>query len=146
MLVHSRDRILPELSESLGRYAKEKMRERGVEFRLNTRLTDARAGSVVLGDLEIPAHTLVWTAGSAPNPLTKSLPLGRTNGAQCWSIRRSRFPVTRAYGHWAIAPLWSMRRAEALSSHGSICVARSRNFGEKHSRESERPPAPSIPL
>jgi NADH dehydrogenase len=68
---------LPGLSESLGRYAQEKMGERGVEFRLNTRLTDARAGSVVLGDLEIPAHTLVWTAGSAPNPLTKSLPIGK---------------------------------------------------------------------
>jgi NADH dehydrogenase len=75
VLVHSRDRILPELSESLGRYAQQKMVERGVEFRLNTRLTDARPGSVVLGDLEIPAHTLVWTAGTAPNPLTKSLPI-----------------------------------------------------------------------
>jgi NADH dehydrogenase len=75
VLVHSRDRILPELSESLGRYAQERMEMRGVEFRLNTRLTDAREGVVVLNDGEVPAETLVWTAGTAPNPLTKTLPL-----------------------------------------------------------------------
>src|SRR6516164_8074488 len=75
VLVHSRDRILPELSESLGRYAQKRMEMRGVEFRLNTRLTDAREGAVVLSDREIPAETLVWTAGTAPNPLTKSLPI-----------------------------------------------------------------------
>jgi NADH dehydrogenase len=77
VLVHSRDRILPELSESLGRYAQSRMEARGVEFRLNTRLTDARPGMVVLRDAEIPAETLVWTAGTAPNPLSKSLPLDK---------------------------------------------------------------------
>jgi NADH dehydrogenase len=75
VLVHSRDRILPELSESLGRYAQKRMEMRGVEFRLHTRLTDAREGVAVLSDGEIPAETLVWTAGTAPNPLTKSLSL-----------------------------------------------------------------------
>ena len=36
VLVHSRDRILPELSESLARYAQEKMEARGVRFRLDS--------------------------------------------------------------------------------------------------------------
>jgi NADH dehydrogenase len=75
VLVHSRDRILPELSESLGRYAQKRMEMRGVEFRLNTRLSDAKEGVVVLSDGDIPAETLVWTAGTAPNPLVKALPL-----------------------------------------------------------------------
>jgi NADH dehydrogenase len=73
VLVHSRDRILPELSQSLARYAQDRMAARGVTFRLNTRLTDANPGSVVLSDGEIPTQTLVWTAGTAPNPLLKSL-------------------------------------------------------------------------
>ena len=47
ILVHSRDRILPELSESLARYAQKRMEERGVVFRLNARLADARPGVVV---------------------------------------------------------------------------------------------------
>jgi NADH dehydrogenase len=75
VLVHARDRILPELSESLARYAQKHMEARGVEFRLNTRLTDARPNVVVFSDGEVPAETLVWTAGTAPNPLTQSLPL-----------------------------------------------------------------------
>jgi NADH dehydrogenase len=75
VLVHSRDRILPELSESLGHYAQERMAARGVVFRLNTRISDAGPGRVVLSDGEIRAETLVWTAGTAPNPLLKSLAL-----------------------------------------------------------------------
>ena len=59
MLVHSRDRILPELSESLARYAQEKMEMRGVTFRLNTRITDAGDNVVSLGDGEVRTKTLV---------------------------------------------------------------------------------------
>ena len=73
IVVHSRDRILPELSESLAHYAQKRMEDRGVVFRLNTRLVDAQPRMVILSDGEIPAHTLVWTAGTAPNPLLKSL-------------------------------------------------------------------------
>jgi NADH:ubiquinone reductase (H+-translocating) len=74
-LVHSRDRILPELSETLAAYALEKMKERGVAFRLGTRLVDAQPGLVLLSDGQISAETLVWTAGTAPNPLIKCLDL-----------------------------------------------------------------------
>jgi NADH dehydrogenase len=77
VLVHSRDRILPELSESLARYAQKRMEERGVIFRLNTRLIDAWPGVVTLSDGEIKAETLVWTAGTAPNPLLQALPLDK---------------------------------------------------------------------
>ena len=77
VLVHSRDRILPELSESLARYAQARMEARGVAFRLNTRLADANPGVVVLSDGEIRAQTLVWTAGTAPNPLLRLLPVER---------------------------------------------------------------------
>jgi len=77
ILVHSRDHILPELSESLGRYAQEKMAARGVIFRLNARLTNFQPGLVLLSDGEIPAETLVWTAGTSPNPLLRNLPVER---------------------------------------------------------------------
>ena len=53
VLVHARDRILPELSESLGRYAQESMAVRGVTFRLNCRLSDCRPGVLVLSDGEL---------------------------------------------------------------------------------------------
>ena len=75
VLVHSRDRVLPELSESLARYAQEKMQLRGVRFRLNTRIVDASPGVVLLSEGKIHTETLVWTAGTAPSPLLKSLRL-----------------------------------------------------------------------
>jgi NADH dehydrogenase len=78
MLLHSRERILPELSESLAAYALEHMRERGVTFKLNTRVADARGGVVVLdSDEEIQTETLVWTAGTMPSPLLENLPVER---------------------------------------------------------------------
>jgi len=80
ILVHSRNRILPELSESLANYALQRMRARGVTFELNSRVSSARAGTVVVerkdadcSELEIATETLVWTAGAAPNPLPKDL-------------------------------------------------------------------------
>jgi NADH dehydrogenase len=76
ILVHSRERILPELSESLANYAMQRMRERGVTFKLNTRVTDARPGSITLSSAEeIPTETFVWTAGARPNPILKELPI-----------------------------------------------------------------------
>jgi NADH dehydrogenase len=77
ILVHARDHILPELSESLGRYAQEKMAARGVIFHLNARLSDFQPGVVTVSDGEIPAETLVWTAGTSPNPVLRSLPVER---------------------------------------------------------------------
>ena len=76
ILIHSGDRILPELSESLAAYALQRMSARGVTFKLNTRLADARPGVIVCGSgEEVRADTLVWTAGTAPNPLLQTLPL-----------------------------------------------------------------------
>jgi NADH dehydrogenase len=75
ILVHSHDTILPELSASLGRYALQRMAERGVIFRLKARLVDAKPGKVILTDGELAAETLVWTAGVAPSPVVKSLAL-----------------------------------------------------------------------
>ncbi len=78
ILVHSRDRILPELSEELAAYALERMAARGVIFKLNVRVADARPGAVILNTKEeICTETLVWTAGTAPNPLLQTLPVDR---------------------------------------------------------------------
>jgi NADH dehydrogenase len=78
LLVHAGERILPELSAGLGAYALERLRERGVEFRLGARVKDAGPGMVLLDPPEgISAETLVWTAGARPSPLLASLPVAR---------------------------------------------------------------------
>ena len=75
-VVHSRDRIMPELSEPLAAYALDRMRERGVGFRLSTYVegADVDAGTVSLTTGEtIRTETVVWTAGNRPDPLVESL-------------------------------------------------------------------------
>ena len=101
ILVHPRERILPELSEKLAAYALERMRERGVVFKLNSRLTDAAPGTVILKpDEEIPAQTLVWTAGTTPNPLLKRLPVERDKRGAV--IVDSTLAVRNFPGVWAL--------------------------------------------
>jgi NADH dehydrogenase len=74
VLVHSRDRILPELSERLGAYALERLRRRGIEFVLGVRVAGASREEVSLSDgTSIPTATFVWTAGNQPAPLVRSI-------------------------------------------------------------------------
>lgn len=74
LLVHSRERILPELGDSLAAYARRSMAERGVEFALGLRVEGGSRGRIALSNGEtIRSETLVWTAGNRPNPLVERL-------------------------------------------------------------------------
>ncbi len=82
VLVHSRERILPELSASLAVFARERMEARGVTFKLNARVTGARPGLadatlLLRPDEELRAATVIWTAGVRPHPLLELLPVER---------------------------------------------------------------------
>jgi NADH:ubiquinone reductase (H+-translocating) len=70
VLVHSRDRILPELGDRLAGYASGKLVGRGVELRLGVTVAAADADGVELSDGErLAARTLVWAAGNRPSPV-----------------------------------------------------------------------------
>ncbi len=101
ILVHSQKRILQELSETLGAYALERMKERGVTFKLGVRLADARPGMVILNSgEEIPAYTLVWTAGVRPNPLIQAL--GLETDKRGALVVESTMAVPGQPGVWAL--------------------------------------------
>jgi NADH dehydrogenase FAD-containing subunit len=104
------------------------MRERGVVFKLNSRLTDARPGAVMLKPMSgagkaqgrkaeagnnassiershqedevIPAQTLVWAAGTTPNPILKRLPVERDKRGAV--IVDSTLAVRNFPGVWAL--------------------------------------------
>ncbi len=81
ILVTPDEVILPELNRKLGIYAQRKLAARGVEI-----ITQARVSAMAEGVVEltnghkIPANTLIWTAGTTPNPLVAGLPLPQRNG------------------------------------------------------------------
>jgi NADH dehydrogenase len=81
VLVESGPSILPELGGGLGAYAQAKLEQRGVEVRVKTRVVGATDAGVRLSDgTEVPAGTIVWTAGLAPNPILVGLPCKTDRG------------------------------------------------------------------
>ncbi len=108
IVIHSRGRILPELSEPLADYALEHMKERGVTFKLGARVAGARRGVVVLdSDEEVRAETLVWTAGTMPNPLLRDLPVEHD--------RRGAVPVDENLAVPGHAGLWAVGDCAAVT-------------------------------
>jgi NADH dehydrogenase len=81
ILVHPGKVVLPEFSESLGLYTMERLKESGIDVRVNTKVTQYDGQSVQLDPGEsIPAATLLWTAGVTPSHLIQDLPLKKEKG------------------------------------------------------------------
>lgn len=81
VLVHSGDRLLPELSPELAAFAYERLAERGLEIMFGVRVRGAREDALLLeGGTDIPARTMVWTAGNQPGGLVASLPVEHARG------------------------------------------------------------------
>ena len=81
VLVHPGPVILPELNEKLGAYAQRRLAGRKVEIRLNTKVEGFSGGAVQLSDgAAIHTNTLVWTAGTSPNPLLETIPCAKKRG------------------------------------------------------------------
>jgi NADH:ubiquinone reductase (H+-translocating) len=93
VLVDAAPKILPEIPSRLGEYAARELSERGVEIHVGTTVESVTADEVTLGNaVRIPTHTLVWTAGVAPNPLLRELglPLGDRGHVEVDELLRAR--------------------------------------------------------
>jgi len=107
ILVHPGEVILPELSEKLGRYAQKKLEERGVEIRKKTKVSCVTPRGVCLSDgTEVNAATVIWTAGTQPNPLVKTLPCKLEKGKVCVDeyLQVPGWPGVWAVGDCALVP------------------------------------------
>ncbi len=100
VLLHSRERILPEIDESLALYAQDLLRDRGIELMLNTRLAAATAEHAILKDgTRLPTKTLVATVPSNPNPVVEAIDLPKDRG----TLRVDGFLRVQGYDHvWAL--------------------------------------------
>ena len=74
IIVQSGNRLLPEMSEKLAKFALQKLRNSGVEVILNRRVIEATQDSIKLNDdTIILTNTIIWSAGVAPGLLTSNL-------------------------------------------------------------------------
>jgi NADH:ubiquinone reductase (H+-translocating) len=101
VLLHSGDRIMPEVSEKLGLFAQKILQKRGVDIRLGTRLEAATGESALLSSGEkIPTKTLVSTVPSSPHPIIESIDLPKGKNSRL--ITNTHLEVQGAENIWAL--------------------------------------------
>jgi NADH dehydrogenase len=95
ILIHAGDRILGELDSDLAEFAQRKLKARGVEVRLKTRVNEITRDRVVLGDGQaISTGSVISTVGNVPHPLVGKLGLPQERGRilvdECLRVRGFR--------------------------------------------------------
>jgi len=100
MLIHSGDHLLPELDQSLGRFAEKNMRQRGIEIILNARASRVTDQSVELnGGTIIESGTVICTIGTQTNPLINHIPAVKNRGRL---VVNPDMSVPACAGVWAL--------------------------------------------
>ena len=116
VLVHSRDRILPELGDRLAGYASDKLVARGIELRLGVTVAGADRDTVALSDgARLPARTLVWAAGTRPSQVSLD------GGARVGGGPVQVGPTLRVRGSDRIWAVGDCARIPDLSRRGATC-------------------------
>lgn len=83
LLLEARDALLPPVPKELQLYSKKRLEGMGVEVHLNTQVSGAEDGKVLLADgAVIPSYTIVWSAGVQASPLAAELGLPRAAGGR----------------------------------------------------------------
>jgi NADH dehydrogenase len=81
LLLDVASRMLPELDERLSRTADRVLRERGVDVRMGTSVTEATHEGVRLSDgTFVATRSLIWCVGVRPDPLVAALGLATAKG------------------------------------------------------------------
>jgi len=108
-ILHDSSRLLPEMPESLGAIAAQRMADRGINVRLGTRASQVSAEGVVLQDGEhLSGSTVICTIGTKPNPLIErlatriGLPVERGRIATQGDMSVRDFPALWAAGDCAL--------------------------------------------
>jgi NADH dehydrogenase len=115
ILLHSGDRLLPELSAPLGAFTLSKMHMRGVDVRLGAKAALVTDRGVHLDNGEIiQAGTVVCTIGTQPNPLLENIPAPKQRGRLTVNPDMS---VPDVEGVWAAGDCAAVTNAH----DGTIC-------------------------
>jgi NADH dehydrogenase len=115
VLVEHGPAVLSELDGGLGIYAAEKLSRRGVEIRLQTAVTSMSDRGVTLSDgTSINTRTLIWTAGTAPNPLLAALACSKEKGKL---IVDENLEIPGLPGVWALGDCAAIRDRQSGKLH-----------------------------
>jgi len=111
VVVDPGDRIMHEMSESLAEYGLQLLKKRGMEFRLNTRVSKVTTHGLEFegGDL-IETCTPIWAAGTSPQSVIANLPCADKRGR----IEVNEYFEVDGYpGVWAIGDCAQIKDPES---------------------------------
>jgi NADH dehydrogenase len=123
VLVEAGPRLVPMFHPALSQSAADDLRARGVEVRLDTRLTEVTTEGVALGTKWIPAANVIWAAGVRASSLGASLPAerdawGRVKVASDCSL--PEHPEIFVIGD--LAHSWCESKGEVLPAVGGVAL------------------------
>ncbi len=118
VLVDPVERLMPELkSDRLAAYAETKLREAGVEVRLQTKITAAGPDFVELdGNRRLPVGMLVWSGGEMPSPLMSKLEGVRLSKQGALEVDATGAVPGRP-GVWAIGDCAALPKPDGKSTY-----------------------------
>ena len=148
VLVHPGEVILPELSESLGRYAEKQLKKRGVEIRLKTGVAGYDGKELTLSEgtkyrypfSRLDSRHLSVAAGIRPAVRQEA---GRGAVNACLQI--PQWPGVWALGDCVAVPD-SLNPGKVLSTHRATRYPSGRRPGVQYRGRNARPGAPAIPI
>ncbi len=120
MLVQSADRILPELGESLAKYAHKILTERGIDIRLNTRMKAVTSIGAVIQRKDQPSEELVSsrivvaTVPSAPHRLVEQLPFEKDKAGRIVVVPEMNVPGQAHF--WALGDCAAVPQPDGITS------------------------------
>jgi NADH:ubiquinone reductase (H+-translocating) len=130
ILVHSGPRLMPEVSESLGHYAEQKLRQRGLEIMLNSRVVSMTAHKALLQDgKSINTCLVLSTVGNAPNPLI--VDLCKQHGLESVKGRIATEPTLQVKGRQR---LWAAGDCAAVPSNGEPASPATAQFAQRQGK------------
>ena len=121
ILLHSGDRILPEMAPNLALFAQKILAKRGVDIRFNTRLEAATSDAAILkGGERIATRTVVATVPAFPHPLLEALSLPKGKGGKLKATAEMQVEETTdvwALGDCALVPMINGELAPPTAQH-----------------------------
>jgi NADH dehydrogenase len=114
LLVEAQDALLSGMKTKMSELAISRLRSRGIEMLLKTRITKVWSGGIQTADGQnIPTRTVIWVAGVKPVAVVESLPFNKAKGGRV--VVNQYLEVPESPGVYVLGDC-----AYSLQEHGSV--------------------------
>jgi NADH:ubiquinone reductase (H+-translocating) len=114
LLVEAQDALLSGMKAKMSELAISRLRSRGIDVLLKTRITKVWSGGIQTADGQtIPTRTVIWVAGVKPVAVVESLPFNKAKGGRI--VVNQYLEVPESPGVYVLGDC-----AYSLQEHGSV--------------------------